>query len=101
MSMKTLFAISEKDLLLYWLSFVSLIALICMGVDKASSKMRKKRISEATFWILSAFGGFPGVFLGALFFHHKTSKPSFWLPIVIPTILWLLLIFVIFELIRI
>ncbi|HXQ92132.1 MAG TPA: DUF1294 domain-containing protein [Nitrososphaerales archaeon] len=86
-------AVSEKDLLLYWMSILSLIALIYMGIDKSSSKLRRKRISEATFWIISFLGGFPGVIIGGILFHHKTSKSSFWLPVAISVILWLSLAF--------
>jgi len=63
-----------------------------MGIDKSSSRMHRNRISEATFWIISFLGGFPGIILGGIFFHHKTSKPSFWPPVVISAILWVFLI---------
>jgi uncharacterized membrane protein YsdA (DUF1294 family) len=63
-----------------------------MGIDKSSSRHHRKRISEATFWLISFLGGFLGIILGGIFFHHKTSKPSFWLPVVGSAILWIFLV---------
>ncbi|MDA4130315.1 MAG: DUF1294 domain-containing protein, partial [Thaumarchaeota archaeon] len=68
--------------LTYWISFFTLIALIFMGFDKISSKLQKRRVNEGSLWILSLIGGFPGIILGALLFHHKLKKKRFWIPVV-------------------
>jgi uncharacterized membrane protein YsdA (DUF1294 family) len=81
-------AISPLDVLLFWGLVLSLVALVLMGVDKASAKMRKARVRESTFGAIALFGGFAGVILGGLIFHHKTSKPRFWLPVILALVLW-------------
>jgi uncharacterized membrane protein YsdA (DUF1294 family) len=74
--------------LLLWILGLSILALILMGVDKAAAKLRRSRIRESTFGLLSFLGGFPGVLLGGIVFHHKTSKPSFWIPVFGALVLW-------------
>jgi uncharacterized membrane protein YsdA (DUF1294 family) len=80
-------------ILAYWVSLVSLIALIIMGIDKLAARFHWRRISEAALWLLSLLGGFPGIILGALLFHHKVRKRSFWIPVVIGISLWALAFF--------
>jgi uncharacterized membrane protein YsdA (DUF1294 family) len=72
----------------YWISLATLIALIIMGIDKLAAKFNKRRVSEATLWLLAIVGGFPGIILGALMFHHKIRKRSFWIPVAIAILLW-------------
>ena len=60
-----------------------------MGFDKSRAKLRRGRISEKTFWLTAIVGGFLGVIVGGLLFHHKTAKPSFWFPVVIAVLLWI------------
>ena len=76
------------SLVFLWIVVWSFLALIMMGIDKASAKLRRTRISERTFGVVSLLGGFPGVLLGGILFHHKTSKPHFWIPVVIALLLW-------------
>jgi uncharacterized membrane protein YsdA (DUF1294 family) len=85
---------------LSWALLFSLAALIMMGVDKASAKLHKTRISENTFGLISLLGGFFGVIIGGLIFHHKTSKPEFWAPVAVAVLLWGALFLVVFHLIR-
>jgi uncharacterized membrane protein YsdA (DUF1294 family) len=59
-----------------------------MGFDKASARGRRARISENSFGLISLAGGFPGVILGGLIFHHKTSKPQFWIPVAAAVLIW-------------
>jgi uncharacterized membrane protein YsdA (DUF1294 family) len=79
---------SPFSLLLYWVGLVSLVALIVMGVDKLLAMGKFRRVSERSIWLLALLGGFPGVFLGGFLFHHKTSKPSFWVPVGLSAALW-------------
>ena len=61
-----------------------------MGVDKARAAGGEGRIPEATLLIISLVGGSIGAALGALVFHHKTSKLGF-LALFLPTVIvWLL-----------
>jgi uncharacterized membrane protein YsdA (DUF1294 family) len=71
-----------------WIAVWSFLALIMMGIDKVGAKLRRSRIRERTFGVISLLGGFPGVFLGGILFHHKTSKPRFWIPVVVSLLLW-------------
>ncbi len=74
--------------LTYWILFFTLIALIFMGFDKISAKLQKRRVNEGSLWILSLIGGFPGIILGALLFHHKLKKKRFWIPVALAIGLW-------------
>ena len=78
----------QISLLLLWALFMSVIALIMMGADKANAKVRRSRISEKTFGVITILGGFPGIIIGGFLFHHKTSKPRFWIPVFVAMILW-------------
>ncbi|HYB02887.1 MAG TPA: DUF1294 domain-containing protein [Nitrososphaerales archaeon] len=77
-----------------WIVLLSLAALIMMGVDKTSAKLRGSRISERSFGVISILGGFPGVILGGVLFHHKTSKLRFWIPVIVAMFVWGLLFWV-------
>ncbi len=60
-----------------------------MGADKGLAIMGTQRISERTLFLLAFAGGFWGILLGALFFHHKTSRPGFIGLAVFASILWI------------
>ncbi|MDA4115052.1 MAG: DUF1294 domain-containing protein [Thaumarchaeota archaeon] len=71
-----------------WVAVVSLLAFLAMGVDKMLAVGKRSRVSERTLWLTALLGGVPGIFVGALVFHHKTSKPEFWGPVVVAAIIW-------------
>jgi len=71
-----------------WVALVSLLAFLAMGVDKMLAMGRRSRVSERTLWLTALLGGVAGIFVGALVFHHKTSKPEFWGPVVVAAVLW-------------
>ena len=78
------------EILGYWLLISGAIGFIAMGVDKARARGGEWRIPEATLLAISLVGGSLGAAVGAVVFHHKTSKPGFltlFLPILI---VWLL-----------
>lgn len=74
---------------LEWLLFAGASGCVVMGVDKALAIGGSERISERTLWITAFAGGFWGIILGALIFHHKTRKLSFWPPVVLASLVWL------------
>jgi uncharacterized membrane protein YsdA (DUF1294 family) len=76
------------SLLFEWVAIVSLFGFGAMGVDKLLARGRRSRVSERTLWLTALLGGFLGIFVGGLVFHHKTSKPEFWAPVVVSTVLW-------------
>jgi uncharacterized protein YegP (UPF0339 family) len=63
------------------LLLVSGLGLVLMGFDKLSAKIDSERVPELWFVLISLAGGFSGVVLGMLVFHHKISKRSFQLKI--------------------
>jgi uncharacterized membrane protein YsdA (DUF1294 family) len=74
--------------LLDWIALVSLFGFVAMGVDKLLAVERRSRVSERTLWLTALFGGVPGIFVGGLVFHHKTSKAGFWVPVAVAAFLW-------------
>ncbi|MGH9920965.1 MAG: DUF1294 domain-containing protein [Nitrososphaerales archaeon] len=74
--------------LLDWVEIVSLFAFLAMGVDKMLAAGRRSRVSERTLWLIALVGGVLGILVGALVFHHKTSKAGFWGPVAVAVVLW-------------
>ena len=56
---------------------LSLVTFAAFGTDKILAIKKKRRISEKTLILLSAFLGGIGGMLGMIVFHHKTRKPGF------------------------
>lgn len=78
---------------LLWMLVVGSVGFVAMGVDKALARSNwGERISERTLWITALAGGCFGVVLGALAFHHKTSKEEFWPPVALALALWFVLL---------
>lgn len=69
-------------------------SLLLMGFDKLSAKVGSERVPEIWFFFLSLAGGFGGITLGMLTFHHKISKPSFQLKIGATAILAVLMLLI-------
>ncbi len=84
------------DLLWTYLLLVGAFGLVLMGFDKLSAKVDSERVPELCFVLISLAGGFSGVVLGMLVFHHKISKRSFQLKIaasaVVPLVVLLILV---------
>lgn len=82
------------NIVLLWIIILGVIAFVLMGYDKFASKIRpKRRVRERNLWLVSALGGFIGVGLGAVIFHHKVSKKSFWPPIIASIVVWLVIFY--------
>jgi|SRR5271170_5673528 uncharacterized membrane protein YsdA (DUF1294 family) len=72
-----------------WFLFLGLLGLAAMGADKGIARFNwGDRISERSLWLIALAGGFWGIILGALLFHHKTSKGEFWPPVALAVVLW-------------
>ena len=56
---------------------MSIILFLVMGRDKALSKTRRRRVPEATLFLLAVLGGALGGVLGMQIFRHKTQHMSF------------------------
>ena len=71
-----------------WVALVTLLGFVAMGLDKMLAVGRRSRVSERTLWLIALLGGFLGIFLGGRAFHHKTSKASFWGPVLFASVIW-------------
>ena len=65
-----------KILALY-LAIINLDAFLLMRADKRRAQRGKRRIPEATLFLVAVLGGSPGVMLGMKAFRHKTLHTSF------------------------
>jgi uncharacterized membrane protein YsdA (DUF1294 family) len=81
-----------KDLIWAYLLLINAVSFLLMGFDKLSAKVDYERVPEMWFFLISLAGGFAGVVLGMLVFHHKTSKTSFQLKITAATTLGALIL---------
>lgn len=61
-----------SPLLLLLMTVMSLLLFVVMGVDKNRAKVRKRRVSETTLFLLALLGGGTGGTLGMYLFRHKT-----------------------------
>jgi uncharacterized membrane protein YsdA (DUF1294 family) len=75
-----------------WIILAGVAGFLTMGYDKLRSKFRKGRLPEKTLWMIALVGGFCGIVLGSIVFHHKTKKRRFWPPVIASTMIWVVLI---------
>ena len=59
--------------ILLWLLFLTVITFILCAADKFAAKKQMRRVSEKTFFLLSALGGSIGMYAGMLTFLQKTQ----------------------------
>ena len=96
-------------ILLLWLVFVILLFInkwlfyIAIGVvtagmfywDKQSAIKRERRIPERTLLLYSLLGGAFGALIAIFTIHHKSSKPEFYIPVIIfagiHIVIWMLI----------
>ena len=74
------------SLFFYILIILNIIAFLVMMIDKLrSTRVSAKRISEGVMFFVAAIGGSLGIYLGMIFFRHKTRKWYFMvgLPLII------------------
>ena len=64
-------------LLWCYLGIMSILLFVIMGWDKLSAMREKRRIPEATLFLLAVIGGAPGGVMGMICFRHKIRKPGF------------------------
>ena len=85
-----------ETVLLLWIGFWSLVAVILTVTDKSRARKRAWRIPESTLFVVSALGGSAAMLLVMLLIRHKTKHPKFMLglPLMIclqiPLVLWIL-----------
>jgi len=97
----TLLELLTQSFIERWVMLTGISGIGVMGVDKLLAVIGWDRISEKALHIISLLGGFWGIIFGAFLFHHKTSKPEFWPPVLFAAALWIALFFaVLFGYIR-
>jgi len=62
---------------LAYMSIISIVLLILMGMDKSRAKKHEWRIAERTLFTLAIVGWAVGGVLGMYLFRHKTRHNSF------------------------
>lgn len=87
-----LFQTTNLPLYPAWVLTLSVITFFTYGFDKGQSKRKGWRVSERTLHALALAGGFPGGWVGMLWFRHKTQHLSFFLILALSTLLHLYLI---------
>ncbi|MDI9510108.1 MAG: DUF1294 domain-containing protein [Bacillota bacterium] len=78
-----------------YISIMSIVGFVAMGLDKRKSIKRGWRISEHTLILIAFIGGGIGSYLGMKVFRHKTRQKKFIilipLALLINIILWVLI----------
>ena len=81
-----------------YMILLNLIGLITAYSDKCRARLRKWRVPEKRFLMLSLFGGGVGVLAGFYLFRHKTKHAKLVLGALSLTILFYLIIIALFLL---
>ena len=84
-------------ILVIYLVIINLVLFVTMAIDKQKAKRDKRRVPEATLFLMALIGGSIGGIAGMYCFRHKTKHMSF--VIGFPAILILELALVIFILV--
>lgn len=85
--------LSNPQLLLAaWLGGMSLLAFAMFGYDKWQAGRGGSRVSEASLWMVSAFGGWPGGLAAIILFRHKSAKAMFLLEFIAALLVWATLV---------
>ena len=80
-----------KNIFIYYLILINIIAFITMYIDKQKAINHKWRVKEATLFLLSIIGGSLGTILGMYNFRHKTKHLKFTLGIPLIILLQILI----------
>lgn len=76
---------------------INLLGFILMKLDKSYAIKNKYRISEKTFFIISALLGSVGVYIGMYTFRHKTKHINFTVMVPVLFILNIFTVYAIFK----
>ncbi len=69
------------------LAGLSVLTFLTFGWDKRAARRGGRRVSEARLLLLAALGGWPGAWIAASVFRHKTVKTSFRIRLVLVSLL--------------
>lgn len=79
METQTSFLSVVQTILIWYYVLLNAILFLLMGYDKLCAKKGKRRVPEATLFLLAVLGGAFGGLCSMPVFHHKTKHVSFWL----------------------
>ena len=80
-----------------YLLLVNLLAFALYGIDKRKAKKKKFRIPERTLLWMARLGGGIGSWIGIMLFHHKTKHTRFKVIVPLWTVIWLVVLIVLFD----
>lgn len=80
-----------------YLLIVNILAFTLYGVDKKKAKKKKFRIPERTLLWMARLGGGFGSWIGIMLFHHKTKHTKFKIVVPLWTVIWLVVLIVLFD----
>lgn len=76
-----------------WIGGMSLLAFLMFGYDKwQAGRKGGRRVSEASLWLVSAFGGWLGGLAAILIFRHKSAKAFFLFEFIAALFVWITLV---------
>ena len=61
----------------YYLSFLTIVGILSMGIDKQKARHNRWRVPEKTLFLIAILGGSIGSLCGIYLFRHKTKHKSF------------------------
>lgn len=64
-------------ILVIWLVIINFELFLTMAIDKSKAKRSKRRVPEATLFLMALLGGSIGGIAGMYCFRHKTKHMSF------------------------
>lgn len=73
-----------------YIVLLNLLAFLLTGADKKKAMLHLRRLPERTLLFYAFLGGWPGVWLGILFFRHKTRDAGFLIPMLLITVSWII-----------
>ncbi|HOJ09436.1 MAG TPA: DUF1294 domain-containing protein [Clostridiales bacterium] len=76
---------------------INLLGFVAAAADKHRARKKMWRIPEKYFFLISIFGGCPGVYLGFIIFRHKTRHLKFMLGIPLIFLVQAVLIFYVLK----
>ncbi len=91
-----LFYLTDWGFFWIWLFTLSVVTFIAYGYDKAQAKVGGLRIPEIVLHVLALVGGFMGGWIGRAIFRHKTQKVIFTIVLVISTLIYLGLVYLLY-----
>lgn len=82
---------SVAYLLLGYITVMSIVGFVTIGVDKHKAKAKQLRIPEKTLLLVAFIGGGIGTAIGMKTFRHKTKHPKFTILVPLSAIIFIVI----------